>query len=171
MGNKKLRRQLAKLTGGRIYFGHKLAAYKCLDAWKLRRLINDASVKPGDVLHDCVGFNRRVMRVDKLWSDTSQFGGGSGWNRTREGAEYLHEMGIIFEGGFYRCPCSEAQPAVPRADSETWMLSWIRGHRASKTDWANGPYYDEVLRRLDAGEHYLDEDGCILPELQDLKNS
>lgn len=157
MGNRALRAQLGKLVK-RFYTGHKLAAYSALPAWRLRRLIKEASVREGDLIHDCDGFNHRVESATIVMNRVGSWRYPKGSNGT-----YMREVDIVITGGQYRCSCSPPSPPLPREEIEKWFLSWIEYQRSSGTMWADGAEYDDMLKRLQSGLPICDEDGCPLP--------
>jgi hypothetical protein len=170
MGNRALRKKLAEVFGSRtIYTGHKLASFKVLPANRLRRLIIDASVKPGDVIHDCTGFNRRVIEVKPEWAPVSYHSRGRPEGPRYIDGEFLRGIEIIFEGGNPRCECSSVEFAKSVADIEKWWFEWIQGMWASEHGWADSEFCKEVFRRLKAGEKICDEHGLCLPELDKLE--
>lgn len=169
MGNKALRTKLAALVGP-LYSGSKFAAYRYLRADRLRRLIAGASYEAGSTVHACDGFNHRVVDVETYIKDISP---RSRKNRnTKDVGWVVNFIDLTFEdGGGSCCGGCRAQPALPRKEIEAWTLSYITSHRVAGTGWSNSPYHDEVLKRLEAGEHICDEDGIILPELRELSHS
>ncbi len=167
MGNRALRKQLGEKVG-RFFTGHKLGAFKVLHADRLRVLLSTA-VEPGGLLHDCDGFNHVVEKTEHIWVKQRNWRGYPGIGN----AEMLQEIDILFADGGIRCQCGDGSARPPAAWQaiEKWFLSWIEYQRKSGTGWADGPYYDEILRRLKNGERVTDDFGCELPQLRELRRS
>lgn len=155
MGRRELRRELGALIEGRIFEGHKLAAYRRLPGWKLRRLIDGARVQPGDLIHDCDGFNHRVSAVEQVVSGSM----------VRE----LVAIDISFDDGSARCGCGVTMLPRSREEIEAWWREWLPYQHDEATGWDLGPFYVEMHRRLISDEHICDEEGKVLPELSGLE--
>lgn len=162
MGNRALRRQLSEMIGVRIYTGFsKIAALEYFPARKLRRLLVLASVRPGDLVQDCDGFNHRVTKVNLVWDNGS-------WKERNVKGRYLSDIQFEFEDGHVPCGCGADRTPSSVAEIEEFWSEWIPYQRHNGFGWADGPFYDEILRRLSSKESICDKDGIMLPELRKL---
>lgn len=154
MGNRALRKQLGSLVGT-FREGHKLASTRYLRAGKLRGLIEQASLNVGDVIHDCSGWNHRISSIEPMWQRVYC-----------SSAVVLSGFDILFDDGSYRCGCSSyIEPAHSVEQIEKFWKDWILYQKAN-SEWADGKYYDEILRRLENGLPICDEHGIELPEVR-----
>lgn len=152
MGNRALRKQASQILGLSIYKGSKLRKYTLLKARDLHRLINDASYNVGDIIYDCSGYNRKIAKKEiKIAKDIN--------------GHYVYDVEIIFDDNSYRCDCTWVHPALPKELVQNKILSWITFCKEEMSDWADTPFYREVQRRHENGEEFLDENGCVLPDV------
>lgn len=158
MGNRALRKQLGSMVGT-FYEGSKRAVLPYFRANRLRGLIEQASLNVGDVIHDCSGWNHRIAKIEPMWR--------FGW---KSRTSYLHSFDILFEDGGCRCECSLfIEPARSVENTEKYWKSWILYQREQNLGWADGKYYDEILRRLENGLPICDNHGIELPELRSMR--
>lgn len=105
-----------------------------LDSYMLRRVISDWSVKPGEIIHDCDGFNHIVAKVKSEYPN-------------------LYPS-ILFEDGGFRCQCSSVMSAASVEDITAYWNKW-----ASAPD---NPWFInyQVWARL--GKKVCDDNGLCL---------
>lgn len=128
-------------------------------------------VKPGDLLHDCDGFNHRVksieffrFQVDK--TEPTCVAGKSGVKPRGKPRWFLYDFDAIREDGkaFCGCPSFPEKPAS-RADIESYWLGWDCPEGLTTIgDFRMNPAFDTMVKTLREGGHFCDEDGVLLPE-------
>jgi len=162
MGNRALRREAGKLLkgSGKLYYGKKLSAYKALPARSLREIINNLQYNVGDLIHDCDGFNHEI--VSMTLSTLHPY-------RSRNVEVVGRHYEVLMDHDTYRCECSQIEPPRSREEIERYKKRFIEFHGESEGR-ADSPYYQELHRRLEAGEHITDKDGKLLPDMWELKS-
>jgi hypothetical protein len=151
---KLLRGKVAKLLKehklGALYVGSKLCAYRNLSAALLKTLLHQLQFKPGDLVHDCDGFNHRIKRFVKYrW-----------WNG-------VIDIEVEFENGGRACGCN-ISPKPPRTREyieecfKSMELTEVKEGDESWT-WWNKKHQAALRQAVLRGEHVVDEDGILLP--------
>ena len=147
--------------------------YKRYSRLAYRRIVNPRrekllrwglSIKPGDIINDCSGFNKIIRSVDPYYKFSSR-----GWAIID--VDYTTEP---HGGGCSLTHCG-VEPAIPRDVLESeyvkehdervvWMRQWFKGSE-EKGDKAVAIAHKrvEVVR---SGGHFLDEQGILPPEFE-----
>jgi hypothetical protein len=157
MGNRALRREVVKLmkerhVPGKLYSGHRHSALRGLRAWSLRQLKSYLSIKPGDVVHDCDGFNH-IVRAVEFYKTTAY----------TSNSKIVVAADVVFEDGRIACNCSVPKKPRAREEIEAYFRAWY-------ADNGLRPWWHELgvdQRRCDAlknGQHICDKRGVLLPE-------
>jgi len=155
MGNHAKRRQVAlrlkELGLGPLYLGSKGAARKRLSARTLDDLWRFLSLEPGDVAHDCDGFNHAFKALIPRRFYHSRWA-------SRE---------CEFEDGQRSCGCSPPDLPESREVIEAGMKTFL--NNPDHAGW-DSPLNEEFRKRLNAGESICDEQGLLLEELRKLQD-
>lgn len=159
MGNSSLRRQAAEALkkagapklwksppGGCGYAGtvHRLRASQ------LRKIIHLASLKPGDIVFDCDGFNHRIKSFK--------------WSRLWQGSVWIHKF--EFDDGTWSCGCMVPEHGrTPEQINKEWFELLTHpdyGYEDGCDEWIECNV--ARLEALKAGKSICNEDGFVLPE-------
>lgn len=160
MGNRKLRRELGqklKEAGyGKLYTGNKRNAFRYLRAANLKRLLFLVSLRPGDLVNDCDGYNHRVkeIRPYRPWFGVIDF------------------EQLIFEDGRWSCGCPYGpdKPWSPERIRNFHNLSDEEIDKMKKTGWWDDRN-QRLIERIRSGEPITDEHGIYLEEEDEAKGS
>lgn len=160
MGNRALRKEVVKLmkerhVQGKLYCGHRHSALRGLRARRLRNLKAYLSIRPGDLVHDCDGFNHVVSKVPfyhtTMWTTNSII---------------LDICQIEFEDGRLSCGCSPPEKPLTREEIESYHKSWYNEEKL-KQWWEDFTIHLKRYKALMSGQHICDENGILLPEFVD----
>ena len=161
MGNSSLRRQAAEALkkagapklwksppGGCGYAGtvHRLRASQ------LRKIIHLASLKPGDIVFDCDGFNHRIKSFK--------------WSRLWQGSIWVNQF--EFDDGTWSCGCMVPELAHTSKQIDTEWLG-VLTHPEHDFEDTNDRWKEVYIKRLEAlqaGKSICDHAGFVLPEFQ-----
>lgn len=164
MGNRKLRRQVQKLLDeqglGPLYTrGTKFSAYRSLPADVLKFLIRRLSVKPGDMINDCDGFNHVVVGpaiYRSRWHNNRAA-------RTLQFDQYNLENGLRSCG----CPYGPVEALTPEEVNEFFKTFYddenIESLKAGGWWTENDQFKYDALK---AGESLCDDRGMILEKFK-----
>lgn len=162
VGNKTLRRELSTALrkagcSKRLYKGSKYTAYKLMDAAYLRNMLHMLSFKPGDLAHDCDGFNHRVKGYIYYYVDRSH-------------ASFLLVNQLVFEDGRYSCGCPGGpETPKPRDEIEQFFNPAPEQIEKMKRDGWWTKQSQVTYDTLRSGKHICDENGILLPEFRSRK--
>jgi hypothetical protein len=128
---------------------------KRLKPWKMDHYLYLLSIKPGDIINDCDGFNHRVVGIASI----------DCWPSWKGGSPAL-TIQFEREDGFWSCGC----PSGPdRPWSNKRILEFQKGYyldderreKAIKDGWWN-QRSEKIRQALLAGEPIVDNDGIPL---------
>lgn len=156
MGNRKLRREaseaLKSLGFGRLYAPGKKRKIYQWSAHELRRVIFLASLRKGDLVNDCDGFNHRLAedpKAERIWNGLPEF------------------RQLVFTDGRWSCGCPYG-PYKPRTPEQI-----VQFHNCSDDYIAEqkrlGWWTDRnqvLVDRIRQGLPITDEDGVKLQFLE-----
>lgn len=155
MGNHKLRKQaseaLKKAGAPKLFkppvYGKRYGTVYGRDARQLRLVAHMASLKPGDIVFDCDGFNHRIKSFK--------------WSRLWMGLVWVNQY--EFEDS-WSCGCMVPEPAkTPAEINAIWLDNWT--NRADEINWSE--YSDKEIQARDdlfAGKSLVDDLGFQLPK-------
>lgn len=138
---------------------HRLKWRKFLPKRQERFLRWALTLKPGDIINDCSGFNRVIREV----YPAHLFNRRDGWA--------IYDVDFTTEphgGGCSLFHCG-VQPQQSRDELEKYYLSWIEKQKEDllKKGWINKEgmvLIDKRIQIIKSGGHILDENGILLPE-------
>lgn len=152
MGNRALRKELNALLPKRLYRGRKFAAFRELNASKMRSLIEHAKFQIGHVTNDCDYLNHKIIEVHY-------------WYSKRPG-KHLYDIDHTLDNGRYRCQCND--PCKPW--SRELIEKYLKEAYSVREDEDHTTELELAYqKKLDADEHVVDENGFELPELTCLR--
>jgi hypothetical protein len=166
MGNKakrvKLAKRLKQLGMGKLYSGNKRVAWRLLCAYQLNSMLRKLQYAPGDICHDCDGFNHVVVkwvegiRSFKHWSYTGKTN-IKGWAIDIDQFEKSN--------GGWSCGCNTSpDPPTSREDIEKYMTAYLNDPKLKEQGWTVSALDDRRRDALNRGEHICDERGILLDE-------
>ena len=166
MGNRakrvKLAKRLKELGMGKLYSGNKKVAWRLLSAYQLNSMLRKLQYAPGDICHDCDGFNHVVVKwVDgirsfKHWSYTGKY--IRGWVIDVDQFEKSN--------GGWSCGCPDGpNPPTSREDIEQYMNAYLNDPKLKEQGWVtDNPINVKRRDALNNGEHICDERGILLED-------
>jgi len=112
------------------------------------------TLTPGDLVHDCDGFNHRIVEITTFWGTYRPIG--------RKGkGKFLCDVSIVVEDDNYACSCGWGAGKTPGTKAEIeayWRMP------TTPLGWENldnaRAHYKAIL---DRGDELVDADGCLLP--------
>lgn len=159
MGNHKLRKQLsAELNkrGLKLYSGNKREAYRFYSASEMRQMLYLLSLNPGDIVHDCDGFNHKLKTVP-----TFDFTNHYSFRNTYIVKVDTHS--IEFEDGRLCCGCPYSPtPPEPPENIEAFFKAFYSGENyesMKEQGWFQSESNLKLKRKIDCGEPICDEFG------------
>ena len=157
MSSRKLRIQVGKLLKeqglGRLY-KRGTRPWKSLSSYHLRTLLWKLQFKPGDLVHDCDGFNHILMR----WMPAPADDGTMSLDQFEKSSSY------------WSCGCDASpMPAARVEDIRRYWKDFLNDPYVISGGWSNDNYHKELKRRLECDEPITDNQGILLPELLALK--
>ena len=154
----------------KLYKGKKRLAMRHLYASKRKVLQWALTIKPGDYVATCEGFNRKVERIEYCWANFGLWH-AKGQNKTW----FLDE--VIFHdtsGRMHYCPGGGC--AYPKETNEQittyWRDGWVVPFtKGIVSEWFKGDEgHAEQMKRMaaafKAGRSIVDDFGELLPEFQ-----
>lgn len=166
--NKRIKKRLLKKL---VKFHVGLHHYAKAMAW--------SKVRPGDLLHDCDGFNHRVESVLMFYHYVDSV--SAGYTRATHGTKcakprrrlrrFVADWEALRDDGRTFCGCSGPQKPLSRRQIEANFLWWDTEEGRAKLQLWGGPLeglerLEEKLTILRGGGHICDEDGCLLEALR-----
>lgn len=161
MGNHARRSAVAKIVKaaglGRLYIGTKREAWRAMSAGYLKELERKLSIRPGDLVNDCDGFNH-VVRGRR---DDGRLTVGM------KSVSVVEVSQFEFEDGRWSCGCpTSPDPPETREAIEASTLRYLS--TVGEDEWQyHGKRGRDRLEALRRGEHVCDERGILLPEFSD----
>jgi len=148
-----------------LYKGKKRYVYSrirrnCRD-WHGKVLLWGLTVKPGDYIGSCEGFNRKVESINYVWEDIGH------WNNDKKnGHWFLYEIEFTSTSGRMHC-CPGGGCAFPPETNEQIKEYWLR------SNWSDPePSWVKIQNSIREGMSFIDEFGEILASFSEyLKES
>jgi hypothetical protein len=133
-----------------------------------KKLLWGASLKPGDVIATCSGFNVRIKEI------VPQVGGAKSWfGHTRRNKEgwFIDDFFVKDEdGGVHYTNSCCWKPETPEKIKKYWgevTKEYIVDMQAK--GWDSG-FMQNIYDELQAGKEITDKDGILLPHLKKVRN-
>ena len=158
----KLAKRLKELGMGKLYSGNKKVAWRLISSGQLNSMLRKLQYAPGDICHDCDGFNHVVVkwlpsiRDFTYWSYSGSY--IKGWVIDVDQFEK--------QNGGWSCGCETSpDPPVSREYIEQYIKKYLNDPKLNEQGWVTNEGLDKKRREaLNNGEHICDERGILLEE-------